>query len=137
MIKEWNKEDLCLIKKIGNTLYLGKDIERWGSGIKRISDECKENNVKVEFRVEPNGLTVIFYRPNVGLKDTVNVGVKIEKDILDLIINNPKITQPKIAKELNITTRTIERNIQRLKEKNMLERIGSDKTGYWKVINKK
>lgn len=47
---------------IANTLYLSKDIEKWGSGFKRITDECKAANVRVEFKIKKSGFTVIFYR---------------------------------------------------------------------------
>lgn len=47
---------------IANTLYLSKDIEKWGSGFKRIADECKRANVKVEFKIKKSGFTVVFYR---------------------------------------------------------------------------
>ena len=33
-----------------------------------------------------------------------------------------------------MSLRTIKRNIKELKEKGYIERIGSKKTGYWKVI---
>lgn len=49
---------------IANTLYLSKDIEKWGSGFKRITDECKAANVTVEFKIKKSGFTVIFYRKN-------------------------------------------------------------------------
>lgn len=47
---------------IANTLYLSKDIEKWGSGFKRITDECKSANIRVEFKIKKSGFTVIFYR---------------------------------------------------------------------------
>ena len=47
---------------IANTLYLSKDIEKWGSGFKRIYEECQKENVKVEFKIKKNGFSVIFYR---------------------------------------------------------------------------
>lgn len=39
-----------------------KDIERWGSGIKRIHDECISAGVKVEFKRLKTGFVVVFYR---------------------------------------------------------------------------
>ena len=45
---------------IANTLFLSKDIERWGSGLKRIYDECKEKDVKVEFKILKTGFLVVF-----------------------------------------------------------------------------
>ena len=53
--------------------------------------------------------------------------------ILDLIIENNKITASEIAKYMEVTKRTILRDIEKLKDKNLLERIGSEKGGYWKI----
>lgn len=47
---------------IANTLYLSKDIEKWGSGFRRITEACTEANVKVKFEIRKNGFMVIFYR---------------------------------------------------------------------------
>ena len=38
-----------------------------------------------------------------------------------------------MAKFANVETRTIERNLKTLKEKNVVERIGADKNGHWIV----
>lgn len=63
---------------------------------------------------------------NVGVNDT-------QKQILKLIKENNIITQKEIANKLKITKRTVERNINVLKKQGFLQRIGSDKTGYWKI----
>ena len=114
-------------------MYKSSDTETYSSGIRRIYEECTENNVKVEFREEKIGFTIIFYRKNhenVG----INVGINsTQKKILDLIIQDRNITQEQIAKELKKSVRTIERNINRLKEKNIITRVGANKTGYWDV----
>jgi ATP-dependent DNA helicase RecG len=47
---------------IANCLYLTKDIEKWGSGLKRIYEECKNSNVKVKFKIKKSGFSVVFYR---------------------------------------------------------------------------
>jgi len=44
-------------------MFRSRDIERWGSGIKRIHDECTENGIKVEFIRRKTGFVVLFYRP--------------------------------------------------------------------------
>jgi ATP-dependent DNA helicase RecG len=41
-----------------------------------------------------------------------------------------------LAEQLNVTRRTIHRDIDKLKQKGLIERIGPDKGGYWKVIQK-
>ena len=40
-----------------------------------------------------------------------------------------------LSKELNVTSKTIERAIKLLKTENKLERIGADKGGYWQIRN--
>lgn len=48
---------------IADILYKSKDIEKWGSGLKRICDECDASGVKVEYKKLKSGFLVIFYRP--------------------------------------------------------------------------
>ncbi len=43
------------------------------------------------------------------------------------------ITQKETASKLKTTMRTIERNVNILKEKEILQRIETDKVGYWKI----
>ena len=39
-----------------------------------------------------------------------------------------------MAKELGFARSTISANIQKMKEQGIIERIGSDRNGYWKII---
>ena len=130
---------------IANILYKSNDTETYSSGIRRIYEECTENQVRVEFRKEKIGFTIIFYRKNydkeneiaknIGVNVGVNVGVNsTQRKILELIEENQSITQKEIASKLKTTVRTIERNVNILKEKEILQRIGTDKAGYWKII---
>ena len=48
---------------IAQTMYLSEDIEKWASGIRRIHEECKKAQVKVEFDRVKGGFVVVFYRP--------------------------------------------------------------------------
>jgi predicted HTH transcriptional regulator len=50
-----------------------------------------------------------------------------------LIKQNNKITAAEISERLNISLSTSKRKIKELKEKGIVERIGSDKTGYWRI----
>jgi ATP-dependent DNA helicase RecG len=49
---------------------------------------------------------------------------------------NAHITINELSKEFGITTRSIEKTIAKLKTENRIERIGGDKGGYWKIIEK-
>lgn len=55
--------------------------------------------------------------------------------VMKLISDNANITKPQIAKRLSIGKTTVDRVIDALKEKGYIVRIGSKKTGYWKVLD--
>lgn len=60
---------------------------------------------------------------------------KIEKEILEIIIENPEITQVNIANRLETTPKTVQRGIATLKTKKIIERVGSNKKGFWQIKN--
>jgi predicted HTH transcriptional regulator len=47
--------------------------------------------------------------------------------------NNPNITKAELSRLLGISTTAVDNNISYLKKNGYIERIGSNKTGYWKV----
>ncbi|MDD4589886.1 MAG: DeoR family transcriptional regulator [Parabacteroides sp.] len=49
------------------------------------------------------------------------------------IEQNNVISAKEISTLLQIADRTVERDIQKLKEKGFLERIGGDRGGYWGI----
>jgi len=129
---------------IAETFYLSKDIEKWGSGLKRISEECKAAGVRVAFQKIKSGFTVTFYRQSkvaemVPEKVTVKVPEKVtvnQKRIIKLISQDIHITIEKIAKSVGISERKTKSNIAKLKAKNLLRRIGPDKGGHWEIVQK-
>ena len=56
-----------------------------------------------------------------------------QEKIINLIKKNPAITQTEMAKILNLTRDGISYNIKILKEKGIIERVGSTKNGIWKI----
>jgi fido (protein-threonine AMPylation protein) len=74
----------------------------------------------------------------INVNDTVkakNDTVKTSDDtVLGLIKNNNKITANEISTKLSKGIATIKRELKRLKDNGEIERVGSDKTGYWKVL---
>ncbi len=68
---------------------------------------------------------------NVSVNVSANVSTK--EKIIDIITQMPAITVKELAKMLSVTERTIYRQIDTLKTENKIERVGSDKTGYWKI----
>ncbi|WP_423828060.1 DeoR family transcriptional regulator [Slackia exigua] len=56
-----------------------------------------------------------------------------QKQILATVASDPRTTIKDMATMFGVATRTIRRDIEYLKDADLLERIGSDKTGYWYV----
>lgn len=56
------------------------------------------------------------------------------KRILALIAENSTISAKQLAEQLKTTDRTIEREIKKMKESKIIERIGGDRGGFWKII---
>jgi predicted HTH transcriptional regulator len=57
----------------------------------------------------------------------------IKDRILDLLSENPKLTRTDIAQLLGKSPNTIKGHLATLKSEKRVERIGSDRDGYWKV----
>lgn len=57
-----------------------------------------------------------------------------QEKIIDLIKDNPDITQTEMASKLGITRDGISYNIKQLKDNGIIERIGSTKKGSWKIL---
>lgn len=69
----------------------------------------------------------IKYSNNVGLNEFQN-------RIIELVKTNPFVTQKEIAKQLNVTVRTVERNISELRNKGIITKKGSKKRGEWILL---
>jgi DNA-binding Lrp family transcriptional regulator len=52
---------------------------------------------------------------------------------LQWLKQNPKANYSELAEKIGCSTATIKRHIQELKKMRIIERIGSDKTGFWKL----
>ncbi len=117
------------------TLFLSDDVESYGSGFKRVYDECGKNNVKTEYVLNKDGFTFIFKRNlinDVSKNDTDKKLKKDEKTVLNLMIENPSITISLMSKKINKDSRTVQRMINKLRDDSKVERVGGTR-GYWKV----
>jgi len=55
-------------------------------------------------------------------------------EVLSLLKESPHKTTKQIAASLAISERHAQRIIKKLKESNKIHRIGSDRSGFWKMI---
>ena len=130
-------------------------VEGWGTGLKRIVDLCKESKIKPpEFLEIGDLLRVNFYRVkkadslNDSLNDRINDRINdslnkdssdslnltdIEKKIVKIMLNDPEINVSQLVEQTNVSEPTINRHIKVLKEKGTVIRVGSKKTGVWKI----
>ena len=60
---------------------------------------------------------------------------KTVEKILELIRENPAVTQSELVKKTGLSRRGIEWNIAQLKDQGIITREGPDKRGYWKINN--
>jgi ATP-dependent DNA helicase RecG len=61
--------------------------------------------------------------------------VESQQRILELTKENPYISKKELSQHIRISTTAIDKNIQQLKKKGLLKRIGPDKGGYWEIVN--
>ena len=126
-------------KLITEALYLTKDIEKYGSGYSRIRNYISEYpTMKFKFKEISGGfLTKLLYsKQKITTKDVTKDVTKDERLnlIIKIINKNVNITVDEIANKLNVTRRTILRDMENLQKQNKIKRIGGRKTGYWEVV---
>jgi len=127
---------------LAQLMYYAKDIESFGTGLKRITTTCDAAGVKVEFQMLKRGFAVVFYRSDASSFSDATIGENIgnsigenetQRRVLAIMRQNPKISAKAIAAEIGIAPRNIEANIQTLKKARLIERVGPAKGGYWVV----
>ena len=99
--------------------------ERLGTGIRRVLKYYP----KEIFKFSPN-----FIRVNIPFKMTNEIDER--PTILNLLKNNPYLTRKELANLLDKSESTVYRELTLLEKNGYIERIGSNKTGFWKVIIK-
>ncbi|MDY5727165.1 MAG: putative DNA binding domain-containing protein [Erysipelotrichaceae bacterium] len=63
--------------------------------------------------------------------------IKTEYRVLEEIRNNPNITQPQLVTKIGVGKTRIQSCISLLKKQGLIRRIGSNKDGYWEIIEQK
>lgn len=110
--------------------------EKSGRGIPTIIEsygkeaiEIRENSIVI--KIPFNWIKVV------GNKVGNKIGKKKKSNrdkIIEEIRNNPNVTNKQLSIIIGISETAIENNIRILRENNIIERIGSKKTGYWRII---
>ena len=119
-------------------------IDQWGNGLKLIADELKEySNIELRWKEVGLSFQVQFINRNHNINTDMNVGIDVgnvgiwtndsEAMLIELIRQNSKITAKEIADALKLSKRQCERIIADLKNRGILSRKGTNRTGYWVI----
>ena len=131
---------------VAHIFYLAGFIESWGRGIEKICDSLKADNLPMpEYTVHPGDIMIKFTGPedriirvSNGVTDKVPDGVsdKVtdrERQLLMLLTEDPGFTKPVLAEKMSVSRKTVGEYLKSLKDKGIIERIGSARNGYWKI----
>lgn len=134
-VEDFGKRSMTRNPTIASLLHRINYIEKMGTGINRMKEACNEAGVAEPVFEITGFFTIIFYRSHMqNDKNFGDFGVHINETqikILKLIQIDAKISAKRIAESLNMTTRAIEQNLKDLREKNLIQRIGTARGGEW------
>ena len=124
---------------IAHVFYLAGFIESWGRGIEKICSACEKDGVpQPEYTINPGDILIKFPAPEDRvIRVTERVTVKVtdkEHELLTLLTEDPGYTIPQLAERLSVHRKTVAARLKKLKEAGLIERIGSDRKGYWKLL---
>ena len=138
---------------IANIFYRRGIIENWGRGTLKIARLMREQGLEPpEVAVREGAVVVTFRIATTVTKETTGkttgktigkttgemTGKMIGKTpgaVLELLRTDPGLTVIELAVRLGKAEITIHRAVRVLREAGLLQRIGPDKGGYWKVLD--
>ncbi len=119
-------------KNIADIFFKSGYIEAWGRGIAKILLGCQKAKLPEPIIEESfGGVQITFFKSKDKSKDKSKE--KSKDKILEAIRTNPHITTDGLIEVTGLTTSGVEKNIRILKQQGVLQRMGSRKSGYWKL----
>ena len=134
--EDFGKKSVLRNPNIANLLHRAGYIEKMGTGINKMKNLISKAGlppIKFEF---DNFFTVTFTRTKKVTERVTKKVTENQRKILNNIKENSNITTQELSKKVGISDRKIKDNIKKLKENNLLKRIGSPRGGYWEVVEK-
>lgn len=136
-------ESIPVNKKLSEIFLQLHISEKTGRGVPKIVERCGRSSF--EFREASIVVTIPFTRVkrrpsedkgNPVQEEPRNARAELCERILEAMREDPGITKPLLASKLDASKSGIDRAIASLKSSGRLERVGSNKAGYWHVIEK-
>ena len=125
-----------------------KYVNMFNQGIRRVQDMLRENgNKEAEFDVSKLTAFIVNVAENSAdvVENVVDDARKVVKGysakltdrqitILEIMAQQPSVSATEMSQRLSFSPRTIQRDISELKELGILDRVGGDKGGKWKIV---
>ena len=147
-------KDVDLIENIGSGVLrildaYDKSCFKFMDHFLRVSFKYKENPFEYDQKINQENdqrelsniqnkiISLINQNSKITQKEMAKINDKIndkETQILKALNENPKLTIPELNKITKISTATISRYLKQLQDKRIIERVGSNKSGYWKIL---
>ena len=131
---------------LARPMYLYGSIEQVGTGTEMIISTCLKQGLVAPAFEQKENFKFIFWRNVLEDSDDIGLGdvtggqtggqtlLKVQKKIIDLIIENPKISRKEMSDKLNINASAVQKHIEKLKKSSIIHREGGDFGGHWKII---
>lgn len=137
---------------IANAFAYMKIIEKWGTGIPRLFEACREYGLPKpdlidfdgDFRVNMYRRTEGEFGVNGATTQTTQTTQTTNRDpagmseedisILKLIKKHPAMSQREYAEELGWTVNRVKYYLRKMKTQEIIRRIGNSHSGYWEVL---
>lgn len=123
LIKPVDKND-----RINNVLYFDDYIEHFGTGYTKTFDLLAKKKISYHYQNFNGGFLFEIYRPG---KILLNPNDSDFAKLCDLLKQDRYATLNEISSYLKKSKSGISRMLSSLKQEGKLERVGSDKDGYW------
>jgi ATP-dependent DNA helicase RecG len=139
--------------KIAEYLHEYEYVQEFGEGVDRMFNEMQKAGLPApEYKDSSFMLNATIRNGSVngGVNGSVNGSVNngnnsyeeinidgltpIELAAYETISSNPHITRSALAKALKVSLRTVDRTLNSLKATGIIDRVGADKNGYWRVL---
>lgn len=124
-------------------MYLTQYIERMGTGTGDMIRLCLEAGLAEPTFGYRDGFVLTLHRAgqektavlsDETAKSSGKMSGKTEVKIVELLKKHPEITIPEIADKIHRTERTVERLLHKLREQEIIGRVGPAKGGHWQVL---
>jgi ATP-dependent DNA helicase RecG len=133
--KDFGKYSLTRNSVLANLMLRANYIEKLGTGIKRIKQSLLDAGLQaVEFHFSGFfGLNFFRGGGQTGGQTGGQLLSENQTQIVNLMMDNPKITRAELSLSLKMNSSAIQKHIDNLKEMKIIKRIGGDFGGHWEI----